>query len=91
MVNGEKVSGKRVARMAGLAGIAAQVGNKRCAGRYTGKHAVVASNSLDRRFEVDAPDKVWVRDITNIKTHEGWLYLSVVIDLFSRRVVGWSA
>jgi transposase InsO family protein len=52
---------------------------------------VVASNTLDRQFEVDAPDKVWVTDITYIKTHEGWLYLSVVIDLFSRRVVGWSA
>ena len=56
-----------------------------------GKPAVVATNTLDRQFEVDAPDKVWVTDITYIKTHEGWLYLSVVIDLFSRRVVGWSA
>lgn len=52
---------------------------------------MVASNALDRQFEVDSPDKVWVTDITYIKTHEGWLYLSVVIDLFSRRVVGWSA
>jgi putative transposase len=52
---------------------------------------VVASNTLDRPFEVDAPDKVWVTDITYIKTHEGWLCLSVVIDLFSRRVIGWSA
>ncbi len=45
---------------------------------------MVASNTLGRQFEVDAPDKVWVTDITYIKTHEGWLYLSVVIDLFSR-------
>jgi len=58
-----------------------------------GKPAVVTSNALDRQFEVDAPDKVWVPDITYIKTHEGWLYLdlAVVIDLFSRSVVGWSA
>ena len=54
-------------------------------------YAVVASNTLDRQFEVDAPDKVWVTDITYIRTLEGWLYLAVVIDLFSRRVVGWSA
>jgi putative transposase len=88
---GEQVSENRVARLASLAGILAQVGYKHRPGRYGGKPAVVASNTLDRQFEVDAPDKVWVTDITYIKTHEGWLYLSVVIDLFSRRVVGWSA
>jgi len=88
---GEQVSENRVARLASLAGILAQVGYKRRPGRYGGKPAVVASNTLDRQFEVDAPDKVWVTDITYIKTHEGWLYLSVVIDLFSRRVIGWSA
>jgi putative transposase len=88
---GEQVSENRVARLASLAGILAQVGYKRRPGRYGGKPAVVASNTLGRQFEVDAPDNVWVTDITYIKTHEGWLYLSVVIDLFSRRVVGWSA
>lgn len=88
---GEQISENRAARLASLASILAQVGYKRRPGRYGGKPAVVASNNLDRQFEVDAPDKVWVTDITYIKTHEGWLYLSVVIDLFSRRVVGWSA
>ncbi len=44
-------------------------------------------NTLDRQFEVDMPDRVWVTDITYIKTREGWSYLAVVIDLFSRRVV----
>jgi putative transposase len=88
---GDQVSENRVARLASLAGILAQVGYKRRPGRFGGKPAVVASNTLDRQFEVDAPDKVWVTDITYIKTHEGWLYLAVVIDLFSRRVVGWSA
>jgi putative transposase len=81
---GEQISENRVARLASLAGIMSQVGYKRRPGRYGGKPAVVASNTLDRQFEVDAPDKVWVTDITYIKTHEGWLYLSVVIDLFSR-------
>jgi putative transposase len=56
---GEQVSENRVARLASLAGILAQVGYKRRPGRYGGKPAVVASNTLDRQFEVDAPDKVW--------------------------------
>ena len=87
---GETCSENRVARLASLAGITAQIGYKRRPGRYGGKPAIVADNTLDRQFEVDAPDTVWVTDITYIKTHEGWSYLAVVIDLFSRRVVGWS-
>jgi putative transposase len=71
-----------------MAGIAAQVGYKRRPGRSGGKPALIASNSPDRQFEVDAPDKVWVTDITDIKIHKGWLYLAVVIDPFSRRMVG---
>lgn len=67
---GEQVSENRVARLARLAGILAQVGYKRRPRRYGGKPAVAASNSLDRRFEVDAPDKVWATDITYSKTHE---------------------
>jgi len=51
---------------------------------------VITDNTLARQFDVAAPDTVWVTDITYIKTHEGWSYLAVVIDLFSRRVVGWS-
>jgi transposase InsO family protein len=50
----------------------------------------VAPNLLNRQFEVKEPDKVYVSDITYIWTHEGWLYLAVVIDLFSRQVIGWS-
>jgi len=64
---------------------------KRRPGRYGGKPAVVVENLLDWQFQVNAPDRVWVADIIYIKTYEGWLYLSVVIDLFLRRVVGWSA
>lgn len=88
---GETCSENRVARLARLAGITAQIGYKRHPGSYGGRPAVVVENTLDRQFEVDTPDRVWVTDITYIKTHEGWLYLSVVIDLYSRRVVGWSA
>ena len=50
----------------------------------------VAPNLLNRQFEVERPNKVWVADITYIKTTEGWLYLAVVIDLYSRMVVGWA-
>ena len=50
----------------------------------------VASNTLDRQFESDAPNEVWVADITYVETGEGWLYLAAVIDLYSRKVVGWS-
>lgn len=87
---GEICSENRVARLTRLAGISAQIGYKRRPGRYGGKPAVVADNTLDRQFEVEARDVVWVTDITYIKTHEGWSYLAVVIDLFSRRVIGWS-
>jgi putative transposase len=48
----------------------------------------VADNTLNREFDVDAPDQFWVTDITYIPTNEGFLYLAVVIDLFSRRVIG---
>ncbi len=50
----------------------------------------VAKNLLDRMFTVDEPDQAWVADVTYIWTQQGWLYLAVIIDLFSRRVVGWS-
>lgn len=85
---GESCSENRVARLASLAGISAQIGDRRRPDQYGGKPAVVADNTLDRQFEGDAPDRVWVTDITYIKTHEGWSYLAVVIDLFSRRVEG---
>ncbi len=50
----------------------------------------IAPNLLNRNFAVAAPNQAWSGDITYIPTHEGWLFLAVVIDLFSRRVVGWS-
>ena len=50
----------------------------------------VAENVLDRAFDPDGPNVSWVADVTYIPTREGWLYLAVVVDLFSRMVVGWS-
>jgi len=87
---GETCCPNRVARLASLAGIKAQIGYKRRPGTYGGKPSVVVDNALDRQFDVNAPDTVWVTDITYIKTYEGFAYLAVVIDLYSRRVVGWS-
>lgn len=87
---GEAISLNRTERLTRLAGIKAQIGYKRLPGNYGGKPAIVADNQLDRQFDHPKPDYAWVTDITDIKTHEGWSYLCVVIDLFSRRVVGWS-
>ena len=55
-----------------------------------GERSVIAGNVLDRQFTADAPNRKWVADFTYIWTAEGWLYVAAVIDLFSRRVVGWS-
>lgn len=50
----------------------------------------VAENHLNRQFDPKAPDEAWAADITFIWTQEGWLYLAVIMDLFSRRIIGWS-
>lgn len=85
---GETRCANRIARLARLAGIKAQIGYKRWPGSYGGKPSVVVDNTLARQFDVDAPDRAWVTDITYIRTQEGFAYLDVVIDLFSRRVIG---
>ena len=87
---GEACGKHRVARLMRREGLRSQTGYRRRPGHYSGKPAVVSPNHLDRQFQVAAPNIVWVTDITYIRTYEGWLYLSVVIDLFSRQVVGWS-
>lgn len=89
MDQGETCCPNRVARLAKLAGIRAQIGYKRRPGTYGGKPSVIVDNSLDRQFEVESPDRAWVTDITYIRTQEGFAYLAVVIDLFSRKVIGW--
>ena len=66
-----------------------QLGTVLLGGRYA-KPSVIAPNQLEQQFDVEAPNQAWVMDITYIRTHEGWLYLAVVLDLFSRQVIGWS-
>lgn len=81
----------RVERLMRLAGLQARPKRKRLP-IDTGvrpEHAI-APNVLDRQFEATAPNRRWVADFTYVDTSEGWLYVSVVLDLFSRRVVGWA-
>jgi len=87
--DGEACSVHRVARIMRENKLKAQIGYKR---RYLkgGKLASVANNILNREFSPDAPNQTWVSDITYVRTHEGFLYLATVLDLFSRRIVGWA-
>ena len=55
-----------------------------------GRPSIIAPNKLQRAFTVEQPDRVWGADITYMRTWQGWLYLVVVVDLYSRKVVGWS-
>ena len=87
---GEDCGRHRVARLMRLEGLRSQTGYRRRPGKYGGKPAVASPNLLRRQFDVVEPNKVWVTDITYIRTYEGWLYLAVVLDLFSRQVIGWS-
>ena len=87
---GERCGKNRVYRLMYQEGIRAQVGYGRRPGTRGGAVSVVAPNHLQQQFDVSAPNRVWVTDITYIRTHEGWLFLAVVLDLFSRQVVGWS-
>jgi transposase InsO family protein len=82
-------SRKRVARLMKRQGLAGR--RRRRARRTTdSNHAFpVADNLVERNFTVDAPNVVWVTDITYVWTREGWMYLAAIIDLFSRAVVGW--
>jgi putative transposase len=87
---GERCGKHRVARLLKSEGLRSQTGYGRRPGVQGCKPAVVAPNHLQRQFKVAEPNQSWVTDITYIRTHEGWLYLAVVVDLFSRQVVGWS-
>ena len=87
---GEVLGKHRVARLMKQEGLKAQVGCGRRPRYRSGRPSVVAPNRLDRQFTVPAPNTRWVTDITYIRTYEGWLYLAVVLDLFSRQVVGWA-
>ncbi|HCA4524235.1 TPA: IS3 family transposase [Escherichia coli] len=87
--SGQQCGVNRVWRLMKRVGIKAQVGYRSPRARK-GEASIVSPNRLQRQFNPDAPDERWVTDITYIRPHEGWLYLAVVVDLFSRKIIGWS-
>ena len=87
---GESCSRHRVARLLRCKGLKAQRGYGKRPGPQGGAPAIVAPNLLEQQFTVGAANTAWVTDITYIQTHEGWLYLAAVLDLYSRQIVSWA-
>lgn len=87
---GQGVGRHRVARLMRGAGIRAKTVKKWRATTDSNHKLPVAANTLERQFTVTAPNRVWAGDITYVWTAEGWLYLAVVLDLYSRAVIGWA-
>lgn len=79
----------RIERLMRLHGLRARP-RRRQLPKDTGKRSIIAPNVLDRDFAAEGPNQKWAADFTYIWTAEGWLYLAIVLDLFCRRVVGWS-
>jgi putative transposase len=90
MARGQDCCVNTVARLMRDAGIVAKTARKFRCTTDSNHDLPVADNLLDRQFDPAAPNASWVADITYVPTREGWLYLAVVEDLYSRRVVGWS-
>jgi len=88
--DGERLGRKRVERLMRQAGLSGLQDKKWRATSIRVPGVRVADDLLDRRFAADGPNRVWVADITYLRTWEGWLYLVAVQDLFSRRIVGWA-
>jgi transposase InsO family protein len=87
---GTMCSKNRVARLMRLAGLRAKQSQRCRSTTKRGKAHPVAPNRLQRDFRASRPDHKWLSDITYIPTREGWLYLAVILDLYSRRIVGWA-
>jgi transposase InsO family protein len=87
---GVHVSLKRVSRLMREAGLRAKSARKYKATTDSNHKLPVAPNLLKQRFDVEQPNTAWVSDITYLWTRQGWMYLAVILDLFSRKVVGWS-
>lgn len=81
---------KRVERIMRDAGIRAIQSKKYKATTNSNHKLPVAENKLNRQFQANAPNQVWVADITYVSTQEGWLYLATILDIYSRKIVGWS-
>ncbi len=87
---GKIVSRRRIGRLMKQAGLACKTKKKFRVTTDSKQNKAITPNLLKREFTVSKPDRYYVGDITYISTREGWLFLAVIIDLFSRKVVGWS-
>ena len=88
--DGLRVSRARITRLMKAAGLKVRCKRKfRITTNSKHRHPV-AENLLNREFTANQPNQKWVTDITYLPTHEGWIYLAVVMDLFSRKIVGWA-
>jgi putative transposase len=88
---GQSVSRKRIERVMRRHGIRAQTPRRYRVCTTDSKHSLpVAANLLEQNFVAAKPDQIWLADITYIPTGEGWLYLAVILDLFTRKLVGWA-
>jgi putative transposase len=90
MADGVRVGRKRVERLMRQAGISGMVRRRRGRTTISVPGVRVCEDLVDRAFLASAPNRLWVADITYLRTWEGWLYLVAVQDVFSRRIVGWS-
>ena len=87
---GIRVSRKRVERLMREDGLRARVKRRFVVTTLSEHSEAIAPNLLKRRFEIGEPDRAWAADITYVPTAEGWLYLAVILDVGTRRVVGWN-
>jgi transposase InsO family protein len=87
---GIEISRKRIARLMDLAGLRCKIKRKFKVTTDSNHNLYITPNLLERQFHVTSPNRVWVGDITYIHTRNGWLYLATVMDLYSRKIVGWS-
>lgn len=88
--NGQRVGRHRVMRLMRVDGLHGRPRRRFRVTTHRDPHALYAPNVLQQQFVVAAPNRVWTADITALPTAEGWLYLAVLLDLYSRRVVGWA-
>ena len=90
LAEGFQVGEHRVGRLMADLGISGLPRRRGPRTTTSDEQAPIAENILNRQFTVDRPNQAWVGDITYLRTQKGWVYLSVLIDLFSRKVVGWA-
>jgi putative transposase len=87
---GYRINKKRISRIMKINGLRAKARRKYKVTTKSGNNEIIVDNKVNQQFQVSRPNKIWVSDITYIWTEEGWLYLTIILDLYSRMIVGWS-